>query len=259
MLSEWRQGRRDAAKLADTARPRRWLFGLAAAALVGAALAALLAFPPARSLHELRHWLLALGPAGVGFFVLAFIAATLILAPDWPLAIVAGLVYGLWGVPVVVAAATVAASLAFLLARYVARDRVRRLLAARPKLAAVDRAVAAQGWKVVLLMRLSPLVPFNLQNYLYGITGIRFAHYVPATMVGIAPATTLYVYFGMLGKAAVEGGGGGPLQWALLAMGLVATAAVALLIARKARAALAESERNPPRGPDRAGIAGEDC
>jgi uncharacterized membrane protein YdjX (TVP38/TMEM64 family) len=234
---------RAAEKQAGAARPgRRWLLGFAAAALVGAAVAASFFFPFARFLHEFRHWLLAFGPAGAGFFALFFIAATVILAPDWPLSILAGLVYGLWGVPVVVVAATIAASLAFLASRYLARDRVRRLLEARPTLAAVDRAVAAEGWRVVLLLRLSPLVPFNLQNYVFGVTGIPFGHYVPATLIGIAPATAIYVYLGMLGKAATEGGGaGGFLKWALLGVGLLATAAVALLIARKAKATLAET------------------
>jgi uncharacterized membrane protein YdjX (TVP38/TMEM64 family) len=221
---------------------RRILLAVAAAALVGAATAAWFLCPFALWMHEFRHWLLAFGPVGIGFFALFFILATVILAPDWPLSVLAGLVYGFWGVPVVVAAATIAASLAFLAARYLARERVRRLIDTRPRFAAIDRAVAAEGWKVVLLLRLSPLVPFNLQNYLFGVTGIPFGHYVPATMIGIAPATAIYVYLGMLGKAAAEGeGAGGPFKWVLLGIGLLATAAVALLVARKAKAALAES------------------
>lgn len=221
---------------------RRLLAALAAAAIVAAALAAWFLFPFAHWLHDFRHWLLALGPVGVGFFALTFILATVILAPDWPLSVVAGLVYGLWGIPVVVAAATVAASLAFLAARHLARDRVRRLIERRPVFAAVDRAVAGEGWRIVLLLRLSPLVPFNLQNYVFGVTGIPFAQYVPATVAGIAPATAVYVYIGMMGKAAAEGGGtGGALKWVLLGVGLLATAAGALLVARKAKAALGEA------------------
>jgi uncharacterized membrane protein YdjX (TVP38/TMEM64 family) len=218
------------------------LFALAAAGLFGAAVTIWLLCPFVHWLHEFRHWLLAFGPAGAGFFILLYIAATVILAPDWPLSVLAGLVYGLWGVPMVVAAATIAASLAFLASRYLARDRVRRLLATRPKLAAVDRAVAAEGWKVVLLLRFSPLVPFNLQNYVLGVTGIPFEHYVPATLIGIVPATAVYVYLGMLGTAAVEGGAaGGPLEWVLLAGGLLASVLAALLVARKAKTMLAET------------------
>lgn len=231
---------------------RRLLAGLAAAALLGGLIAAWLLFPFAHWLHEFRHWLLAFGPAGAGFFALIFILATVILAPDWPFSVLAGLVYGLWGIPVVTVAAVLAASLAFLAARYLARERVRRLVEKRPVFAAVDRAVAEEGWKIVLLLRLSPLVPFNLQNYVFGVTGIRFAHYVPATLIGIVPAEIVYVYIGMMGKAAAEGeGGGGALKWVLLGVGLAATAAVAILIARKAKAALAETAtRAAPDAPE---------
>jgi uncharacterized membrane protein YdjX (TVP38/TMEM64 family) len=235
----------DASRIARAAASiggRRLLIGLAAAFLTGAAIAAWLLFPFAHWLHAFRHWLLAFGPAGAGLFALIFILATVILAPDWPLSVLAGLVYGLWGIPVVIAAATIAASLAFLAARHLAREQVRRLVERRPAFAAVDRAVAEEGWKIVLLLRLSPLVPFNLQNYVLGVTGIPFAQYVPATLLGIAPATAVYVALGMMGKAATEGGGaGGLLEWVLLGVGLTATAAVALLIARKARTALAET------------------
>lgn len=214
---------------------------MAAAAILGGLIAAWFLFPFAHWLHAFRHWLLAFGPAGAGFFALIFILATVILAPDWPFSVLAGLVYGMWGVPVVIVAATIAASLAFLAARYLARERVRRLVERRPAFAAVDRAVAEEGWKIVLLLRLSPLVPFNLQNYVFGVTGVPFRHYVPATLAGIAPATAVYVYLGMMGKAAAEGESGGALKWILLAIGLLATAAVAVLIARKAKAALADA------------------
>ena len=241
-------GRRALSDISRTSRAaasiggRRLLIAFAAAALVAAAIAAWFLFPFAHWLHAFRHWLLAFGPAGVGFFALIFILATVILAPDWPLSVLAGLVYGAWGIPVVIVAATIAASLAFLAARHLARERVRRLVERRPAFAAVDRAVAEEGWKIVLLLRLSPLVPFNLQNYVFGVTGIPFAQYVPATLLGIAPATAVYVTLGMMGKAAAEGGGtGGALKWVLLGVGLLATAAVALLIARKARAALTEA------------------
>ncbi|MGH7055802.1 MAG: TVP38/TMEM64 family protein [Stellaceae bacterium] len=221
---------------------RRLFAGLATAVILGGLIAAWFLFPFAHWLHEFRHWLLAFGPAGAGFFALIFILATVILAPDWPFSVLAGLVYGMWGVPVVIVAATIAASLAFLAARYLARERVHRLVARRPAFAAVDRAVAEEGWKIVLLLRLSPLVPFNLQNYVFGVTGVPFRHYVPATLAGIAPATAVYVYLGMMGKKAAEGGGGGgALEWVLLAVGLLATLAVAVLIARKAKAALAEA------------------
>jgi len=108
----------------------------------------------------------------------------------------------------------------------------------------VDAAVTEDGWKVVVLMRLSPLIPFNLQNYVFGITGIGFAPYVAATFVGIMPGTAFYLYLGVLGRAVADSsaaGGGGPLRWVFLGIGLAATAAVAFLITWKARAKLKDA------------------
>src|SRR5260370_405018 len=92
-------------------------------------------------------------------------------------------------------------------------SRTRRLLL---WLGAGSKAVAEDGWKIVGLLRLSPLVPFNLQNYLFGATGIPFAHFVAATFFGIIPGTALYTYFGVLGAAA---GKAGPVKWVFFAVG----------------------------------------
>ncbi len=92
------------------------------------------------------------------------------------------------------------------------------------------------------LLRLSPLVPFNLRNYIYGLTDIKFWHYVAATFFGIMPGSLMYVYFGAAGKAALAGGDGGDpvLRWSLFGAGLVATIIVTVLVTRKARAKLDE-------------------
>jgi uncharacterized membrane protein YdjX (TVP38/TMEM64 family) len=111
-------------------------------------------------------------------------------------------------------------------------------MARRRNLAALDKAVAEDGWKIVGLLRLSPLVPFNLQNYLFGATGIPFLHFVAATFFGIIPGTALYTYFGVLGGAA---GAAGPVKWVFFAIGLAATIGVAVLIARKAKEKLREA------------------
>ena len=183
-----------------------------------------------------QRWIVGLGIGGVVIFAGVFVAATLVLAPDWPLAIAGGMIYGVWAFPVVLAAAIAAASLAFLVARHLARPRVRALLAGKPKFTAIDNAVAEEGWKIVLLLRLSPLVPFNLQNYLFGITAIPFPHYAAASFAGIIPGTALFVSLGAFGNAS-----GGPIEWALFGIGVAATAVVALIITRKARAKLAET------------------
>jgi uncharacterized membrane protein YdjX (TVP38/TMEM64 family) len=148
-----------------------------------------------------------------------------------------------WGVPLVLVSATIGATLAFLVARYLARDKVAEMAKRHPKLKAVDKAVSAQGWKVVVLLRLSPLIPFNLQNYFYGVTAIKFWHYVSATLVGMVPGTLMYVYLGVAGKAVLGLGGnsagGGSLTWGLLVVGLVVMVVVTVLVTRTAKAKLA--------------------
>jgi uncharacterized membrane protein YdjX (TVP38/TMEM64 family) len=231
-------------------RPRRAAGGLPAgrndarkgplvAAGVAAALAAIgiawYLLPVGPWLEGLRAAMRGLGLPGMALFAVIYILGAVMLAPEALLSVVAGFAYGVWGLPVVLVAATLGASAAFLIARYLARERVRRLLARRPNLAAVDRAVAEEGWKVVMLLRLSPLVPFNLQNYVFGVTAIPLSHFAAATFVGIVPGTAFYIYLGTLGSAA---GAAGPIKWAFFGIGLAATILVLWLIAAKARAAL---------------------
>jgi uncharacterized membrane protein YdjX (TVP38/TMEM64 family) len=230
---------------------RRLLVWAGLALVVAAAVIGWFACPVGYWVASFQHWVLGLGPWGVAIFALLFVATTLVLAPDWPLSIAAGFVYGFWALPIVLAAATVAASLSFLAARYLLRNWVRRLLIGRPRLAAIDRAVAEEGWRIVVLMRLSPAVPFNLQNYLFGATAVPFSHYVAATGVGIVPGSLLYVYLGALGKAARHHGAGASLSWLLFAVGLLATFAAAILVARKAKAKLDEAALMPAGAADR--------
>jgi uncharacterized membrane protein YdjX (TVP38/TMEM64 family) len=194
-------------------------------------------------LGMLRGRIVDLGLLGVVVFAAVYIGAVVLLAPGALLTIAAGFAYGFWGLPIALAAATVGASLAFLIARYLARESVRRAIETRRNIAAIDRAIAAEGWKIELLLRLSPLVPFNLQNYLFGLTAVPFGSYVAATFVGIAPATAVFVAIGTLGEAALDPGSG---KWALLGGGLLATVAAIVLVTRKARALLREAGVEPP-------------
>ena len=141
-----------------------------------------------------------------------------------------------------VISATLAASVAFLVGRYVARERVTRWINRDARLSALNAVIGAQGWRVVGLMRLSPMLPYGVQNYLFSVTPIRFVPYVLATLVGIMPATALYVYIGSLGQAV---GTAGVLQWVLVLAGLVATVAVAWFIGKQARAVLAAKIEDP--------------
>ena len=191
--------------------------------------------PLSEWLHAFTSWIDRLGPWAAVIFSLAYVLGTVLLAPGAAMSIAAGLAFGGWAIPLVLVAATTGASLAFLIARHLARDTVARLMEQRPKLKAVDKAVDEEGWKVVVLLRLSPVVPFNLQNYAFGLTRIRFWTYAAATFAGIIPGTVLYVYLGMIGRVAASDGSGGPLRWLLFGAGLATTLAVAVLVTRKAK------------------------
>ncbi|MFK8079789.1 MAG: TVP38/TMEM64 family protein [Granulosicoccus sp.] len=191
--------------------------------------------PAAHLIEQLRLWIVSLGVAGVVAFTALYIVVTVVLGPASGLTLMAGLAYGFWGFPLVVISATLAAAVAFLLGRYVAHRRVNRWIENKPRLLALNRAVTEEGWRVVGLMRLSPIIPYGLQNYLFSVTHIGFVPFFLATLIGIMPATALYVYIGSLGQAI---GHASTLQWVLGAAGLGATALVAWFVGKRATAAL---------------------
>lgn len=204
--------------------------------LLIAVLLAWFLFPIREWVQSFTSWTGKFGMLGAIIFASVYVVAVVALAPVWPLSVAAGLAFGLWGIPLVIVSATTGASLAFLVARFLVRDRVTDLTRKRAVLDAVDKAVAEEGWKVVVLLRLSPLVPFNLQNYFLGATEIGFFPYLAATFLGIMPGSAAYVYLGILGRAAAAGEqGGGGLKIGLLAAGLAATIALIVIVGRKAR------------------------
>ena len=212
--------------------------------LVVAALAALaLAWsllPIADAVAAFRTWVAAAGPLGWIVFVLGYAAAMLAFLPGSLLTIAAGLAWGLWGFPLVMMGAALGAALCFIAARYLARGAVQHMIAARPALKAVDRAVAEEGWKIVGLMRLSPAFPFALQNWFFGTTSVGFWPYLLATVVGIVPGTLLYVWIGSLGAAATTGQAD-TAKYIVFAIGIVATLAVTIFVTRVARRKLREA------------------
>ncbi|MEO7916587.1 MAG: TVP38/TMEM64 family protein [Dokdonella sp.] len=209
-----------------------WKWVVFAVILIGIT-AAWLLLPVNEWITQLKSWVDGMGAWGYVIFGLIYIAATIVLAPGAPLTIAAGLIFGGWGIPLVIAAATIGACLAFLIARHLARDRVKKAIDSRPKFKAVSDVVGEDGWKIVGLMRLSPAVPFNLQNYFFGVTEVKFWHYALATFFGIMPGSSLYVYLGVIGGEA-GGGSGSTLKWVLLGAGLVATIIVTVLVTKKA-------------------------
>jgi uncharacterized membrane protein YdjX (TVP38/TMEM64 family) len=223
----------------------RWRVSLAmrgavAALFTVAFLAAWFVLPLREWLQAFTVWIGAAGWPGYVLFAGLYVLASLLLAPGALLTIAAGLSFG-WsgGLAIVAIAASLAAALAYAFSRYVFRRQITRLMEARPRLKALDRAVARQGWKAVLLLRLSGLVPFNLQSYLFGATGIGFWPYLAATLLGIVPGATLFSYLGATAGLLAEGGARGPEQWLIFGAGLAATLAAALLVARSAKRHLA--------------------
>lgn len=191
------------------------------------------------------------GPWGPVVFAGGYALAALLLLPGSVLTLAAGALFGpLLGTAVVSLASTTAAALAFLIARHAARDAVAAVARRRRAFGAIDRAVGEGGWRVVALLRLSPLVPFSLGNYLFGLTRVGFVGYVLASWVAMLPGTFLYVYLGHVGRAGLAAAAGAErersaAEWALLGAGLLATVVVMVLVARRARAALAEKTEGP--------------
>jgi uncharacterized membrane protein YdjX (TVP38/TMEM64 family) len=191
-------------------------------------------------------WVDGLGSLGPIVFVGGYIAACVAFVPGAILTLAAGAVFGLGrGVAYVFAGAVLGSTAAFLVSRHLARGAVEKRVARDPRFAAIDRAIAREGFKIVLLLRLSPVFPFNLLNYALGLTRVTLRDYVLAS-IGMIPGTVLYVYYGTaLGSLAQIAAGapapGGAGRTVLLVVGLVATIAVTILVTRIARAALARA------------------
>lgn len=183
-------------------------------------------------------WTAASGPLGLAAFVGLYVLACVAFLPGSILTLGAGAAFGLRkGFLLVSAGSTLGAGASFLVGRYLLRDWVSRRLAAVPAFGAIAGAVGSQGWKVVLLTRLSPVLPFNLLNYGYGLTTVGFAEYVLASWVGMMPGTFLYVYLGAAAGEAARGGTHArtPAEWALFTAGLAVTAVAAWLVGRAAK------------------------
>ncbi len=209
------------------------------AVIVLAAVAAFTVLPVGDLLRGALNWVAQLGPWGPVLFIGLYVAATVLFLPGSVLTLGAGAVFGVvWGSVYVSVASTLGATCAFLVGRHLARDAIRRRTAGNARFAALDRAVAAEGWKIVGLARLSPLFPFTLLNYAFGLTEVRLGHFVLASWIGMMPGTVLYVYLGSLAQAATGERVRTPAEWTLYGVGLAATVAVTVVVTRAARRAL---------------------
>jgi len=225
------------------ARGRPWLRVVLAIVVLAALVAAGRAAGPA--IQDFNRWVDGLGAWGPAVFIAGYAAAVIAFVPGSILTLGAGVLFGVAaGTGYVFVAATLGACGAFLVARYLARDWVAGRIAGSERFAAIDRAVGTEGRKIVFLLRLSPIFPFNLLNYALGLTSVRFGDYAIASL-GMLPGTLLYVYLGSaLGNlAAVAAGdpGGDGRRRAIFVGGLVVTVVVTVLVTRIARRALAEA------------------
>ncbi|MBD2385918.1 TVP38/TMEM64 family protein [Cylindrospermum sp. FACHB-282] len=200
-------------------------------------------FNPQEILRNALQWIDSLGTAGAIAFIAIYIIATVAFLPGSILTLGSGVVFGVvWGSVYVFIGATLGATAAFLVGRYLARGWVANKIAGNKKFAAIDQAVGREGLKIVLLTRLSPIFPFNLLNYAFGITGVSLKDYFIGS-VGMIPGTIMYVYIGSLaGNLALIGTETQPtnpnLQWAIRILGFIATVAVTIYVTRIAQKAL---------------------
>jgi uncharacterized membrane protein YdjX (TVP38/TMEM64 family) len=200
-------------------------------------------FNPQIWLRNALQWIDSLGAIGALAFILLYIIATVAFLPGSILTLGAGVVFGVvMGSVYVFIGATIGATAAFLVGRYLARGWVAKKIAGNAKFKAIDASVGREGLKIVLLTRLSPVFPFNLLNYAYGVTGVSLKDYVLGS-IGMIPGTIMYVYIGSLaGNIATIGTDSQPgnpiIQWAIRIIGFIATVAVTLYVTKIARQAL---------------------
>ena len=213
----------------------RWMV-LGAAAFVALALGAVLPLQDwSDRLVEAISGMSLVG--GLVIFCAVNTVAALLLVPAWLFPLAAGAVFGLaWGLVAALAGAVSSACAAFLIGRYLVRSFVERAARGSKVFKGVEAAVKKEPWKVVALVRMSPVLPSGLKSYFLGLTSVRLATYLSASAAGMLPGVALKVYIGSAGRGAISEGG--MLNWAIFAAGVGATIALTLIVGRRVRARL---------------------
>jgi uncharacterized membrane protein YdjX (TVP38/TMEM64 family) len=220
----------------------KWRFPLVKVLIAVAVLAALIVLfrtlPVTDWLRDFQTWVRGLGAIGYVVYALVYALCVVVFVPATPLTLGAGAIFGfVGGTIVVVIGATLGAILAFLLARTVLRKRVAKMTEGNAKFRALDRAIAAEGIKIVFLVRLAVVFPFTFVNYAFGVTGVRLAGYVLATIVGIIPATSAFVFASSAATKAATSNLASTQKIVLIAGGIVAVI-VSIFIGRIATKAI---------------------
>lgn len=227
-----------------------WTRALLVICVLAAALTGIYLLPVAEWTSRLAERARGTGAAGIALFFAVYVVATVALLPGSILTVAAGFAYGpIWGLVVASPASVTGATCAFLLGRTALRDWAARKVGESRRARAIDTAVGREGFKIVLLLRLSPLVPFNVLNYMLSLTRVTTGRYVLGSFIGMLPGTALYVYLGSLAPAAAElstaAGGTSGTRTALYGVGLAATAAVVIIGTRAAKQALKAELQEP--------------
>jgi uncharacterized membrane protein YdjX (TVP38/TMEM64 family) len=214
-------------------RSQRLWWAMGALALVATALATVLplhewdeAFE--RSLHYHSVFV------SVAIFGAAYVVGTLIMLPAWIFPVAAGAAFGFWwGLMAAVVSSVIAALAAFVIGRFILRERIERVARRDEMFKAVAKAVERDPVKVIALLRMSPVLPSGLKSYFLGLTAVETMQYLVASALGMLPGNVLKVWVGSAGRDALSDGE--PMKWALLGLGAAATVGVAFIIGRIAR------------------------
>lgn len=228
-------------------RKIRQIFGyFLITALIAILIVAATYFNVQEILKSLLLWVECLGCWKPIAFIAIYNLATVLFIPGAIMTLGGGILFGvIWGSVYVFIAATLGATSAFLIGRYLSRDWVARLIENHPKFKAIDQAIAKEGFKIVFLTRLSPVFPFNLLNYAFGVTQVSLKDYCFGS-IGMIPGTLMYVYLGSLvGNMAWVSTTAHPTnsqaelaQWVMRAVGGIATVTVTIYMAQIAKKAL---------------------
>ena len=191
------------------------------------------------------NWINTLGWIGIVIFILVYIAACIFLIPGSVLTLGAGFIFGVTLTSIAASiASTLGATAAFIISRYFARERVLKKFEGKPFFHEIDMSVASKGWKMLFLLRLSPVVPFNILNYAMGLTSLKLKEYVLVSWIGMLPGTIMYSYIGSLASSLMTINSTirqkTTPEWIIYGTGLLATVVVTIMITRTARNALSK-------------------
>lgn len=229
------------AKVASKLRVGEWMIlGL----LLGGMLLLLRRLPIQETLEQATRWMESLGWWAPGAFVLLYVLCTLLLLPRTVLTVAAGLLFGYgWGTALALLSINLGANLAFLSGRYFARAAVEKRVRPFRQFVAIDQAVGRDGWRIVALTRLTPVFPYSLLNYTYGITRVAWSQFAIGSFLGLLPGTLILVGLGRLTDVAAEQSDTESGLWIRLATAAAMVAAVlsTIIVARYARQALART------------------